>query len=134
MLAVLETKQDAPRGWFASAGAFRRSGDCGRCSIFVHDDDDFQGCIFVNVAMEFPLQHEHIAAASTSRRSKRSCAEWRLRGCRCGIPMEATYVTRQVTGDRQSIAVARRLAELVIAAHLPAADCAVLGAHAERAS
>ena len=29
------------------------------------ESDDFQGCIFVNVAMEFPLMHEpaHVAAA-----------------------------------------------------------------------
>jgi hypothetical protein len=33
--------------------------------------------------------------------------------------MEGAYVTRQVTGDKKSIDVARRLADLVIAAHLP---------------
>jgi hypothetical protein len=35
--------------------------------------------------------------------------------------MEGAYVTRQVTGDKQSIDVARRVADLVIAAHLPEA-------------
>ena len=31
--------------------------------------DDFQGCIFVNAAMEFPLQHEpaHVAAAASKQ-------------------------------------------------------------------
>ena len=33
------------------------------------ESDDFQGCIFVNVAMEFPLPHEpaHIAAAQNKQ-------------------------------------------------------------------
>src|SRR5215471_11542609 len=33
------------------------------------ESDDFQGCIFVNVAMEFPLMHEpaHVAAAANKR-------------------------------------------------------------------
>jgi hypothetical protein len=33
--------------------------------------------------------------------------------------MEGAYVTRQVSGDKQSIEVARRVADLVLAAHLP---------------
>jgi hypothetical protein len=33
-------------------------------------------------------------------------------------------VTRQVRGDRQSVAVARRVTDLVIAAHLPDAGAA----------
>ena len=39
------------------------------------------------------------------------------------LVMEGAYVTRQVTGDKQSIDVARRVADLVIAAHLPETDC-----------
>src|SRR5262245_13628618 len=33
------------------------------------ENNDFQGCLFVNVAMEFPLQHEpaHIAAAKNKQ-------------------------------------------------------------------
>src|SRR5215510_3196407 len=33
------------------------------------ESDDFQGCIFVNVAMEFPLPHEpaHLAAAKNKQ-------------------------------------------------------------------
>ena len=33
--------------------------------------------------------------------------------------MEGAYVTRQVTGNKLSIDVARRVADLVIAAHFP---------------
>lgn len=92
--------------------------------------DDFQGCIFVNVAMEYPLQHEpaHVAAAQHKRAIEEivqdlaACAgaadPHRMARELC-LVMEGAYVTRQVTGNKQSIDVARRVADLVIAAHLP---------------
>jgi len=95
----------------------------------VIDSSEFQGCIFVKVAMEFPLPHEpaHVAAV----RHKRSLEEFvheladsagaadpaRMARELCMI-IEGVYVTRQVTGDRNSINVARRLADLVIADHI----------------
>jgi AcrR family transcriptional regulator len=95
------------------------------------DADDFQGCIFVNVAMEFPLQHEpaHAAAAEHKRAIEAIVRELAERAgandptalakelC---LVMEGAYVTRQVTGDRGSAAIARRVAERVIAGHLGA--------------
>jgi AcrR family transcriptional regulator len=94
--------------------------------------DDFQGCIFINVAMEFPLLHEpaHMAAAQHKQAIEDLVHEL---ATRAGAPdpralaqelcllMEGAYVTRQVTGNKQSIEVARRLADLVIDAHLPEA-------------
>jgi AcrR family transcriptional regulator len=94
--------------------------------------DEFQGCIFVNVAMEYPLPHDpaHIAAAQHKRAIEDIVREL---AARAGVAepsqmarelcmiMEGVYVTRQVTGDKQSIKIARRLADLVIAAHLPKA-------------
>ena len=93
------------------------------------DSDEYQGCIFVNVAMEFPLAHEpaHVAAAQHKQAieeivcdlaTRAGAAEPRLMARELCLVMEGAYVTRQVTGDRQSIAVARRVADLVIAAHL----------------
>lgn len=96
------------------------------------DDRDFQGCIFVNVAMEFPLQHEpaHVAAAQHKRAIEcmvRELAEQAgaadpatLAEELCMI-MEGAYVTRQVTGRPQAIDVARRLADRAIAAQVPEA-------------
>lgn len=94
--------------------------------------DDYRGCIFVNVAMEFPLQHEpaHVAAAENKRNVEDIVFEL---AAGAGAPqprqlarelcliMEGAYVTRQVTGDNQRIEVARRVANLVIDAHLAAA-------------
>jgi AcrR family transcriptional regulator len=94
------------------------------------DGDDFQGCIFVNVALEFPLPHEpaHVAAAEHKRAieeivhelaARAGAADPRHLAQELCLIMEGAYVTRQVTGNRLSIAVARRVADSVLAAHLP---------------
>jgi len=94
------------------------------------EGDDFQGCIFVNVALEFPLPHEpaHIAAALHKKAIEEIVHDLAARAGAADpyqmarelcLIMEGAYVTRQVTGDEHSINVARRVADLVIAAHLP---------------
>jgi AcrR family transcriptional regulator len=94
------------------------------------DTDEYQGCIFVNVAMEYPQQHEpaHIAAAKHKQAieaivrdvaARAGAADPHQLARELCLIMEGAYVTRQVTGDKQSIEVARRVADVVIAAHLP---------------
>jgi AcrR family transcriptional regulator len=94
------------------------------------EGDEFQGCIFVNVALEFPLPHEpaHIAAALHKKAieeivhdlaARAGAADAHQMAREMCLIMEGAYVTRQVTGDKHSIDVARRVADLVIAAHLP---------------
>lgn len=95
--------------------------------------DEFQGCIFVNVVMEFPRAHEpeHIAAAQhkeaiegfVHKLAVKAGAEnpHQLARALCLI-MEGAYVTRQVTRDARSGEVARQVADLVIAAHVPQAS------------
>jgi len=96
------------------------------------EGDEFQGCIFVNVALEFPLPHEpaHIAAALHKKGIEEIVHDLAARAGAVDphqmarelcLIMEGAYVTRQVTGDKRSVDVARRVADLVIAAHLPAA-------------
>ncbi|MFL5243407.1 MAG: TetR/AcrR family transcriptional regulator [Gemmataceae bacterium] len=96
------------------------------------DADEYQGCIFVNVAMEFPLQHEpaHVAAAQHKHdmevivQDLAACAgaaDPRQMARELCLVMEGAYVTRQVTGDKKSVEVARRVADLIIAAHVPEA-------------
>src|SRR5262245_6238175 len=96
----------------------------------VIDDDEFQGCIFVNVAMEYPLPHDpaHIAAAQAKQAieeivrelaTRAGVAEPRQMARELCLIMEGAYVTRQVAGDKQSVEIARRVADLVITAHLP---------------
>lgn len=92
------------------------------------DTPDFQGCIFVNVAMEFPLPHEpaHVAAAKSKQALEDVVTEIAERG-RVANPrglarelcliIEGAYVTRHVTRNRETIAIARRVAEKVIDGH-----------------
>lgn len=91
---------------------------------------DFQGCIFVNVAMEFPLPHEpaHIAAANSKRAVEEIVHELaveagatdpRALAKELCLIMEGAYVTRHVTGDKQATEIARRLAALAIGAQCP---------------
>jgi AcrR family transcriptional regulator len=102
------------------------------------ESDDFQGCIFVNVALEVPLPHEpaHVAAARNKQAVEDMAYElavdagavdprWLAKEL-CLI-MEGAYVTRHVTGNKQTVEIARRIAELVIDAGCPqrSADCSV---------
>jgi AcrR family transcriptional regulator len=91
------------------------------------ESDDFQGCIFVNVAMEFPLPHEpaHVAAARNKQAMEDMVCELavdagavdpRALAKELCLIMEGAYVTRHVTGNKQTVEIARRVADLVIAA------------------
>lgn len=94
------------------------------------EGDEFQGCIFVNVALEFPLPQEpaHVAAALHKKgieeivhdmATRAGAKDPRQMARELCLVMEGAYVTRQVTGDKRSVDVARRVADLVIASHLP---------------
>jgi AcrR family transcriptional regulator len=92
------------------------------------ESDDYQGCIFVNVAMEFPLPHEpaHVLASQNKQAIEEIlfslAVEARARDPRslaqelCMV-IEGAYVTRQVTGNKQTIEIARRIAKLIVASH-----------------
>ena len=89
------------------------------------DSDDFQGCIFVNVAMEFPLPHEpaHVLASKNKQETEGIVQEIAVRaGAKdpqalarelCLI-MEGAYVTKHVTRNEGTIDIARGIAKLVI--------------------
>jgi AcrR family transcriptional regulator len=94
------------------------------------ESDDYQGCIFVNVAMEFPLQHEpaHVAAAASKQAIEdivheiaveAKAADPRGLARELCLIMEGAYVTRHVTGNKQTVAIARRVAGLAIKAGCP---------------
>jgi AcrR family transcriptional regulator len=94
------------------------------------ESDDFQGCIFVNVAMEFPLPHEpaHIAAAKNKQAIEdmvcglaieAGATEPRALAKELCLIREGAYVTRHVTGNKQTVDIARRVANMVITAACP---------------
>ncbi len=93
--------------------------------------DTFNGCIFVNVAVEFPPPHApaHRAAAEHKELMSALLRDLALRaGARNPIAlaedlallMEGSYVTRQVTGNRAAAAIGRRIAAARLADELPA--------------
>ena len=138
MLAVLELKHewlaDTFRQWILEHGGPTAVGQIRSLFDLVETfvaNDEFHGCIFVNVAMEFPLSHDpaHEAAARNKRTIEAFVTNLAQRAGALDpaglakelcLLMEGAYVTHQVTGDREAVAIARRVADLVIAARLPA--------------
>lgn len=97
------------------------------------DSEEYQGCIFVNVAIEFPLPHEpaHRAAAQNKQAIENFVAELaeqsgardpRTLAKELCLIMEGAYVTRLVNGNRQAADIARRVACATIESHLSGAD------------
>lgn len=93
------------------------------------ESSDFQGCIFVNVSMEFPLLHEpaHVAAAKSKQSMEEIVCEIarqagaidpRALAQELCLVMEGAYVTRHVTGNPDTIAIARRVSDRIIDDHL----------------
>lgn len=93
------------------------------------ESEDFQGCIFVNVSMEFPLPHEpaHVAAAASKQAMEEIIYELaaqaeaddpRELAQELCLVMEGAYVTRHVTGNPKTVAIARRVADRIIDGHL----------------
>lgn len=95
------------------------------------ETDDFQGCIFVNAAIEFPLLHEpaHRAAAQSKQTIEdlvcsiaidAGASDPRRLARELCLIIEGAYVTRHVSGTKGIADVARRVAALVINAACPA--------------
>ena len=94
------------------------------------ESDDFQGCIFVNVAMEFPLPHEpaHIAASQNKQAiedivnaisEEAGADDPKSLAQELCLIMEGAYVTRHVTGNKNTVDIARRIADLAISSRCP---------------
>jgi AcrR family transcriptional regulator len=140
MLAALEMKnrwlQDAFRAAIRDRGGPTAIGRL-RVLLDVVDEvvssSEYQGCIFVNASIEFPLLHEpaHIAAAQHKQAiedivyelaTSAGADDPRVLARELCLVMEGAYITRQITGDPNTIDIARRVADLVIASHLPKLD------------
>lgn len=94
------------------------------------ESDDYQGCIFVNVAMEFPLPHDpaHVAASQNKQAiedfvltlaEEAGADDPRALARELCLIIEGAYVTRHVTGNKETVDIARRIAKLVLASHCP---------------
>jgi AcrR family transcriptional regulator len=97
------------------------------------DTKGFKGCVFVNAAIEFPLPHEPVHQAALRNKQAIEATVRELAEA-AGVPdpaalaselclvMEGAYVTRHVTGRTDAVALARRVADRVIASHLGQVD------------
>lgn len=94
------------------------------------ESDEFQGCIFVNAAMEFPLPHEpaHVLASQNKQAIEDivhalavevGATDPRALAQELCLIIEGAYVTRHITGNKQTIEIARRIARLVIQSRCP---------------
>ena len=92
------------------------------------ESDDFHGCIFVKVVMEFPLPHDptHVLAAQSKQTiedfvfalaTDAGASDPRALAQELCLLMEGAYVTRHLTGNKNTIEIARRLAQLIIDSH-----------------
>jgi AcrR family transcriptional regulator len=91
--------------------------------------DDYNGCFFVNVAVQFPLPHDpaHEAAASHKRSMQAiieelagyaGAADPKALAEELSLVLEGAYVTRQVTGNPKTAAIARRVGTALLERHL----------------
>jgi AcrR family transcriptional regulator len=96
------------------------------------ETEDFHGCMFVNVAIEFPLPHEpaHVMALKNKRAIEDVLCELAVQAGATDphalaqelcLVMDGAYVTRVVTGNKNAVDIARRIAKHAIAAHCQAA-------------
>ena len=94
------------------------------------ESEQFRGCVFVNASIEFPLPHEpaHVTAAKSKAAFEGLVREIAERAGaddpaalaqELALIMEGAYVTRHVSGNPQTIEIARRLGERAIAARIP---------------
>jgi len=90
---------------------------------------EFNGCFFVNVAVQFPQPHDpaHQAAAQHKRDMEdiirelagyAGAADAKAMAEEITLVMEGAYVTRQVTGNPATSSIARRLVQSIVARHI----------------
>jgi AcrR family transcriptional regulator len=91
--------------------------------------EGFRGCMFINVAFEFPSPHDpvHEAAVENKRAIESIVCDLAARAGakdpvgfaqQITLLMEGVYITSQVTGNIASATIAARVADLMIQSHL----------------
>lgn len=94
-------------------------------------EPSYNGCIFVNVAVQFPLPHDpahetaaaHKAAMEDILRELAGyagAADAEAMSKELALVLEGAYVTLQIARDVRSVEVARRLVRLIVERHLGA--------------
>lgn len=90
----------------------------------------YNGCFFVNVAVQFPMPHDPAHEAAVCHKKAMEDIIRELAGyagaenpdglaAELSLVMEGAYVTQQIIGGQQTIATARGIGNLLIEKHLP---------------
>ena len=91
---------------------------------------DYNGCIFVNVAVEFPLPHDPIHQAAAEHKRKMEDILRELAGYagasdaamlakEMAMLMEGAYVTQHISRSEQTAAIAREIGKILIDRYVP---------------
>lgn len=94
---------------------------------------DFNGCFFVNVAVQFPMAHDPAHQAAAEHKASMESILRELAGfaeapdpaalaADLSLVMEGAYVTQQVTHSPETAETAQRLIRLLVDHHLGATD------------
>lgn len=138
MLAVLDWHDEWWRGTFASRLG-EHGGDDPRsrlAAVFdvldeLFEGGEYHGCMFINVAVEFPLPHDPAhQAAARHKQAMQDILRDLARAAGADDPegfaedlallMEGAYVTQQVTRNRRTAEIGRRTAAMLLDKYLPA--------------
>jgi len=125
--------QDTFRGMLRRYG-----GESGRGQLLAVPDvlnelfcgDDFNGCFFVNVAVQFPQPHDPAHEAAAAHKLAMEGIIRELAGYagaadalsfaqEMSLILEGAYVTRQVTRNPETAEIARRLVNLLVEERIP---------------
>ncbi|MGD2109428.1 MAG: TetR/AcrR family transcriptional regulator [Phycisphaerae bacterium] len=137
---IVEVVSEHDRWWRETFRTMlrERGGDDPRAQLRVVFDvlddvmtgDEYRGCIFINVAVEFPLPHDpaHKAAAENKRAIQGIIHDLAQRAGavdpdafaeKFSILMEGTYVTQQVTQNPRATRIAGQLADGLLRQYFP---------------
>lgn len=96
----------------------------------IFERNDYNGCFFVNVAVQFPQKHDPAHEAAAVHKQAMESIIRELAGYagtkdapgfaqEMSLILEGAYVTRQVTGNPHTAEIARRLVKLLVDQSIP---------------
>lgn len=137
---ILEVLRNHDRWWRETfqRNLRRHGGDDPRDQLLALPDvidelinsEEFNGCIFINIAVQFPLPHDpaHEAAADHKREMELIMRDLAMRagaGDPVGLAeelcltLEGAYVTQQVARRPQTVNILRRLVQSIVDRYVP---------------
>lgn len=102
--------------------------------------DAYNGCIFINVAVQFPLPHDPVHQLAAEHKEKMEgilrelavfagAKDTAALAHQLALLMEGAYVTQQVSRNPAGLQVARQMSHQLIAQHLGAAEATTKAAN-----